>query len=358
MKIHLDTSKNAHENAARYYEEAKEIKRKIEGLEKAIEDTKKELAKAEKEAAEKKEEVKVKREKAWYEKFHWFFTSSGKLVIGGKSAQQNDLVFAKHMEQSDIFFHADIQGASAVILKDGVNASDEELVETAQFAASFSNAWKNGNASVDVYAVKKDQLSKHVQRGYIPAGAFAIAGERKWFKNTKLALKIGVCGHDHIIEILPEMSKTKLANEIILYPSKSGKEKGELAKYTKFEQLKIAEQIKLMDQSVGGIQELTRIPDALMIFDVRKDKTALAEAVRRGVKVIAVCDSNVSPLDVDYPIPANDDGINSIQVVANVLSEAIKEGRDEWESARARLGGSLVQSAPSVGTHVAGMMQK
>ena len=140
---------------------------------------------------------------------------------------------------------------------------------------------------------------------------------------------------------------------------KRKQEKGELAKYTKFEQLKIAEQIKLMDQSVGGIQELTRIPDALMIFDVRKDKTALAEAVRRGVKVIAVCDSNVSPLDVDYPIPANDDGINSIEIVAKVLSEAIKEGRDEWESARARLGNSLVQSAPSgAGTQTGGMMQK
>ncbi len=125
---------------------------------------------------------------------------------------------------------------------------------------------------------------------------------------------------------------------------KRKQEKGELAKYTKFEQLKIAEQIKLMDHSVGGIQELTRIPDALFIFDIRKDKTALAEAVRRGVKVIAVCDSNVSPLDVEYPIPANDDGIKSIELVARVIATAIKEGRDEWESARARLGGSLVQA--------------
>lgn len=123
---------------------------------------------------------------------------------------------------------------------------------------------------------------------------------------------------------------------------KRKQEKGELAKYTKFEQLKMAEQIKIMDQSVGGIQELSRIPDAVMIFDIRKDKTALAEATRRGVKVIALCDSNVSPLDVDYPIPANDDAVKSIELIAGVMSKAIKEGRDEWEKGRARLGGSLV----------------
>lgn len=125
---------------------------------------------------------------------------------------------------------------------------------------------------------------------------------------------------------------------------KRKQEKGELSKYTKFEQLKIAEQIKLMDVSVGGIQELTRIPDAVFILDIRKDKTALAEAVRRGVKVIAVCDSNVNPADVDYPIPANDDAVKAIEIIANAMAAAIKEGRNEWESARARLGNTLVQA--------------
>lgn len=231
MKIHLDSTKSAHENVALYYEQAKEIKRKIEGLEKAIEETKNELVKAEKESKEKKDKVKVKREHEWYEKFHWFFTSSGKLVIGGKSAQQNDLVFAKHMERDDLFFHADIQGASAIVLKNGINASSEEMLETAQFAASFSNAWKNANASVDTYAVGKDQLAKHVQRGYIPAGAFAITGERKWFKSMKLGLKVGISeDNPNRADVLPELSKRKLENEVFICPSKSGKEKGELAK--------------------------------------------------------------------------------------------------------------------------------
>jgi len=123
---------------------------------------------------------------------------------------------------------------------------------------------------------------------------------------------------------------------------KRKQEKGELAKYTKLEQLRMSEQIELLESKVGGIQELTRIPDAILIFDIRKDKTALEEALRRGVKVVAVCDTNVNPLNVDYPIPANDDAIKSIQLMATTLSGAVAEGHKEWEAARARLGGALM----------------
>ncbi|HVM90276.1 MAG TPA: 30S ribosomal protein S2 [Verrucomicrobiae bacterium] len=121
-------------------------------------------------------------------------------------------------------------------------------------------------------------------------------------------------------------------------------EKGELAKYTKFEQLKISEQIKLLEEKVGGMQDLTRIPDAIFILDVKKDKTALSEAVKRGVKVIAVCDSNVDPSEVDFPIPANDDAVKAIEMISNLMAGAINDGRSEWEANRAKLGGSLMNN--------------
>jgi len=119
-------------------------------------------------------------------------------------------------------------------------------------------------------------------------------------------------------------------------------EKGELGKYTKLEQLKFSEQIKAYDEKIGGLQNMTRIPDAVFILDIRKDKTALQEAERRGVKIIAICDTNVNPTSVAYPIPANDDAVKSIELIASAVANAIKEGRDEWERNRARLGGTLV----------------
>ncbi|MEM2909103.1 MAG: NFACT RNA binding domain-containing protein [Candidatus Bilamarchaeaceae archaeon] len=226
MRIKLFLDKSVHENAAYYYQLAKETRKKMEGAERAIEETKKEIERAQ--AKKRDKTVRIKREKKWYEKFHWFYTSEGKLAVGGRNAQQNDIVFKRYMEDNDLFFHADIQGASAVILKDGVKASEQEQLEAAQFAASFSNAWKNGNASVDVYAVRKNQLSKAAPGGFVPAGAFAITGERKWFRETKLSIRIGIGEHD--VEIVPECSKRKLENEVCIVPSNSGKEKGEISR--------------------------------------------------------------------------------------------------------------------------------
>ncbi|MBM3204828.1 30S ribosomal protein S2 [Candidatus Uhrbacteria bacterium] len=123
---------------------------------------------------------------------------------------------------------------------------------------------------------------------------------------------------------------------------KRRQEKGEYSKYTKFEQMKFGEEIKILDEKVGGIQELNRIPDAIFILDIRKDKTALEEALKRGIKIIAVCDSNVDPTSVDFPIPANDDAVKSIELIATLMADAIKEGREEWEKSRAKLGSSLV----------------
>lgn len=225
MKLTLLYDKSVHANAARYYELAKEGREKAAGLETAIKETEKELDKAKK---GKKKDVRVKREKEWYEKFHFAFTGSGKLMLGGRNAQQNDLLFAKHMDDDDLFFHADIQGASAVILKGGAGAVKEELAEAAQFAASFSKAWINGNAGVDVYAVRKSQLSKHAAGGFIPSGAFAISGERSWFRDTKLALRLGM--KDGKPALVADLSPAKLERALVLVPSQAGKEKGALVR--------------------------------------------------------------------------------------------------------------------------------
>ena len=124
-------------------------------------------------------------------------------------------------------------------------------------------------------------------------------------------------------------------------------EKGELGKYTKFEQVKFGREIEKLEDKVGGIQDLARIPEAIFILDIRKDNTAMDEALKRSVPIIAVCDSNVDPSDVDYAIPANDDGVKSIELVSNLIAQACAEGHAEWEAARARLGGALVQQAPA-----------
>jgi len=110
---------------------------------------------------------------------------------------------------------------------------------------------------------------------------------------------------------------------------------GEIEKYTKKEQLNIKRMVEKMDRYLVGLSDVDKIPDALYIADLKIEKTAVAEANRTGVPIVAVCDSNVNPEKATYIIPANDDAVNSIKIMADLVAEAIKEGKVEWEKNKA-----------------------
>jgi predicted ribosome quality control (RQC) complex YloA/Tae2 family protein len=230
MEIKINIKKSLNDNASECYDKSKAIKKKIERLEKEIEKTK-ELLKKEDEKPKISKKTRVKREKEWYEKFHWFFTSDNKLVIAGKDAKQNDILYSQYLEDNDLFFHADIQGAPATILKNGLNASEEEKKETAQFAASYSSAWKTGYSSIDVYALKKEQVGKHAQGGFVGKGGFTLTGEREWFRNTALGLTIFIEEDKNKIEIVKvKPGEDKKAGKKRVFIKPGSKEKGESAK--------------------------------------------------------------------------------------------------------------------------------
>jgi small subunit ribosomal protein S2 len=110
---------------------------------------------------------------------------------------------------------------------------------------------------------------------------------------------------------------------------KDQREKGELKKYTKKEQIILDREIDEMEQKVGGIQMLEKPPEAIFVVDIRTEKTAVDEANVTGTKVVAVCDTNVNPTGVDHVIPANDDAVKSIELMARLVSEAVQEGAVE-----------------------------
>ena len=106
---------------------------------------------------------------------------------------------------------------------------------------------------------------------------------------------------------------------------------GEIEKYTKKEQVTMKKQLEKLDKYLIGLTTLDKMPDALYIADMRTEKTALAEAERTEVSTVAVCDTNVNPEKVNYAIPANDDAVNSIKLIADLVAEAVQEGRKEFE---------------------------
>ncbi|MBI5077560.1 30S ribosomal protein S2 [Candidatus Falkowbacteria bacterium] len=110
---------------------------------------------------------------------------------------------------------------------------------------------------------------------------------------------------------------------------KEAKASGELeAKYTKKERLNIDREIARLEIIVGGIERLEKIPNAIFIVDIKKEKTAISEANRKSVPVVAICDTNVNPDLVTYPIPGNDDAVSSIRLFVNLMAEAVKEGKE------------------------------
>ncbi len=187
MEVVVDFKKSAQENAKTYFEMSKKARSKSEGASKSINELKDKLKKVE----SQKEESKVVKEiekREWYEKYNWFFTSNGLLALGGRSADQNEELYSKHLEDKDLFFHADIFGASVVVLKEGIDSNKEIKEEVAQFAASFSKAWESGQGSIDVYCVKKEQVTKSRNYGSLGKGSFVILGDREWHRNVRLAL--------------------------------------------------------------------------------------------------------------------------------------------------------------------------
>jgi len=220
-RVEVDPEMGVEQNADYHYKEAKRIKEKKEGAEAAIENTREELeaVKQRREAytesdAEPETEsedgetdwrsmasVPIRHQEQWYERFRWFFTSDGFLVLGGRNADQNEELVEKYMDRYDRFLHTQAHGGPATVLKtsmpsepsEDVDVPQRSLEEAATFAVSYSSVWKEGHGAGDVYMVDPEQVSKTPESGeFLEKGGFAIRGDRTYFEDTALACAVGV----------------------------------------------------------------------------------------------------------------------------------------------------------------------
>ena len=228
-KVELDISKTLEENAEMYYEKAKKLKSKVRGAEEIIEKTKRKLEnlKEKKTVFLKKKKVKEEeRKKEWYEKFRWFFSSSGFLCIGGRDATTNDIIVKKHADKGDLVFHTQMAGSPFFIIKaEGKKVDEETKEEAAQATASYSKAWKEGIGSAEVYCINPEQVKKELG---LPKGSFMIHGQREYFK-PELSVAVGFT--DMIIGG-PVSAIIKRTNKYVVL--KQGyKKSGEIVKFIK-----------------------------------------------------------------------------------------------------------------------------
>ncbi len=218
--IEIDLEKNIYDIANEIYEKAKKFGEKMKSALEFIKKTNEEIKLLRKEKEKKyfeelqkaipKKRRIVKRE--WYEKFRWFISSDGFLVIAGRDARTNEIIVKKYMEDHDIFVHADYYGGPCVIIKTERKPVPERTIKEAMdFAASYSRAWKDGFSYVDVYWVNANQVTKSPPHGeYVKTGAFVIKGKRNYGKGV-LRICIGVKVKNSEFKILssPETAASK-----------------------------------------------------------------------------------------------------------------------------------------------------
>jgi small subunit ribosomal protein S2 len=101
---------------------------------------------------------------------------------------------------------------------------------------------------------------------------------------------------------------------------------GRYEKLTKKERIKLDRERESLNKNLSGIKQMSRLPDAVFIIDVKKEEIAVAEANRLGIPIVAVVDTNCSPEGIDYVIPGNDDALRAVRLFASRIADAIVEG--------------------------------
>ncbi|XP_018400940.1 PREDICTED: nuclear export mediator factor NEMF homolog isoform X1 [Cyphomyrmex costatus] len=197
MMIDIDLAHTAFSNAKKYYSKKKSAAKKQQ---KTIESQGKALKSAEKKTKQTLKEVQTihtinkLRKTYWFEKFYWFITSENYLVIGGRDQQQNELIVKRYLKAGDLYVHADLTGASSVVIKNpsGNPVPPKSLAEAGTMAVAYSIAW-DSKVIASAWWVHHDQVSKSAPTGeYLTTGSFMIRGKKNYLTHSQLIMGLSV----------------------------------------------------------------------------------------------------------------------------------------------------------------------
>ncbi len=193
--------------------------------------------------------------------------------------------------------------------KEGVHIFDltktkPKMEEALEFLKKSASEGK-----VILFVGTKKQAKEKVRETAIAAGVFYI--NERWLGGT-------LTNFDQLKRSLKRMANLKL-----------GLDKGEFSRRTKKERLLIDRDVKRLERFFSGIVGLDRVPDILVIIDIKREHTAIKEAKSKDLTVVGLVDSNADPHTIDYPIPMNDDASKALNYVLDLMRDAILEGKDQ-----------------------------
>lgn len=201
LSIEINLGLSPYANAREYYDQRKTAAEKEQ---KTVGHSALALKSAEKKIAEDlkkglKQEKSILhhlRRQSWFEKFIWFISSDGYLVLGGRDAMQNEMLYKKHLRKGDVYVHADMHGAASVIVKNNPKTPDapippSTLSQAGSLSVCSSNAW-DSKAGMGAWWVNAEQVSKSAPAGeFLPSGSFMVRGSKNYLPPQPLILGFG-----------------------------------------------------------------------------------------------------------------------------------------------------------------------
>jgi len=199
-------------------------------------------------------------------------------------------------------------------------------------ANSYIHTQRNGVHIIDLQKTVKglEEALKFVDKTVKAGGVILFVGSKKQAKTIVKEAAIG-CGMPYIIGRWLGGTFTNFENIVKLTRKlerlEREEEDGTWDMYTKKEQVTFKKELNKLLDNVGGIKNMKNLPKAVFVVDIKKEGTAVSEANKMGIPVIALVDTNVNPELVTYPIPANDDAIKSIEVITDLVADAVRGAR-------------------------------
>lgn len=198
MVVDIDIDLTAYGNARKYYDHRKDAAKKEQ---KTLDHTEKIYKNVERKVKQELKETTIKttivmaKKTLWFEKFFWFISSEGYLVIAGRDAQQNEMIVKRYLTKNDLYVHADIHGATSVVIKNHTEKPEippKTINEAANMAVCYSASWEAKVVSA-AYWVYSHQVQKTAPTGqYLSVGSFMIRGKKNYIPLQNLVLGFGI----------------------------------------------------------------------------------------------------------------------------------------------------------------------
>ncbi|KAH8646006.1 hypothetical protein BGZ60DRAFT_570772 [Tricladium varicosporioides] len=202
LSIDIDLGVSPWVNAREYFDQRRNAATKeqktLESSTKALKSQEAKIAQDLKKGLKQEKAImRPVRKQIWFEKFIWFISSDGYLVLGGKDAQQNEILYKRYLKKGDIYLHADIKGATTVIVRNNSKTPDapippSTLSQAGSLVVACSDAW-DSKAGMSAWWANADQVSKSAAGGeFLPVGSFSVKGNKNFLPPAQLLLGFGI----------------------------------------------------------------------------------------------------------------------------------------------------------------------